>query len=120
MVKKISLSVSESQFSQIKTKSEELNITMTDFIISNLPIVQDNKLSITTVETKINSLECGKTFSIPSLFSKADWDNFEKGSRPSVGRLFYKKVIDVNDSLSKSVKFLKKNSANLAIYEKIK
>lgn len=119
-MKKISVTISDTQFSEIKTKSEALNITMTDYIISNLPIVQENKLSVAIVEVEVNSLVCGKTFSIPELFSKVDWNSFEKGSRPSTGRIFYKRVNDKNDLLSQSVKFIKKNSANLAIYEKIK
>ncbi|AWZ48372.1 hypothetical protein C3495_05860 [Clostridiaceae bacterium 14S0207] len=108
MSKKISLNVSDEQYEEILQKSKINNQTVTDFILNNLPITHYTKLTLNKINNKVNKLKKGKKFSIPELFDKTmEWDKFTKGSRLTVGKLFYQSVTQ-GDPISKQVEYLEK------------
>lgn len=114
--KKISINLTATQYQEIDKLAKESGQTITDWVISNLPITQDNNVTLDMVREKINKLKILDEFSLPSLFEK-EWIEFSKRSRLSMGRLFYNKV---ESGEIDNVKFIGKSSANLAKYKKIK
>lgn len=115
--KKISINLTATQYQEINKLAKESGQTITDWVISNLPITQDNNVTLDMVKEKISKLNVSEEFNLPLLF-KDEWKNgFSKRSKLSMGRLFYNKV---ESGEIENVKFIGKNSANLANYKKIK
>ena len=108
---KISVNLTKDQYDQIIELAKESGQTITDFVISKLPIPQENNVTLDMVKEKIS-----EEFSLPFLFGDV-WIEFSKRSRLSMGRLFYNKV---ESGEIDNIKFIGKNSANLAFYRKIK
>ncbi|MBO5005476.1 MAG: single-stranded DNA-binding protein [Clostridia bacterium] len=113
---KISINLTKDQYDEINKLAKGNEQTITDFVISNLPIIQENNVTLDIVKEKISKLSVLEEFSLPSLFGDI-WISFSKRSRLSIGRLFYNKV--TNGEID-NVEFIGKNSANLAFYRKIK
>lgn len=113
---KISVNLTKDQYDQINELAKVSGQTITDFVISNLPIPQENNVTLDMVREKISKLNVSEEFSLPSLFGDV-WIEFSKRSRLSMGRLFYNKV---ESREIDNVEFAGKNSANLAFYRKIK
>lgn len=117
MNKKISINLTATQYQEVSKLSEESGLTITDWVISKLPITQENSVTLEMVKEKIDTLNVMEEFSLPSLF-KDEWkDGFSKRSKLSMGRLFFNKV---ESGEINTVKFIGKTSANLAKYKKIK
>lgn len=115
--KKISINLTATQYNEINELAKESGKTITDWVISNLPITQENNVTLEMVKEKISKLNISEEFNLPLLF-KDEWKNgFTKRSKLSMGRLFYNKV--ENGEID-NVQFIGKNSANLAKYKKIK
>ena len=114
--KKIRFNLTKEQNEEITKLAKSNGQTITDFVISNLPITQENNVTLDMVKEKISKLNTFEEFSIPSLFGDT-WINFSKRSKLSIGKLFYNKIKtgEINN-----VKFIGKSSANLALYKKIK
>ena len=113
---KISVDLTKDQYDQIIELAKESGQTITDFVISKLPIPQENNVTLDMVKEKISKLNISEEFSLPFLFGDV-WIEFSKRSRLSMGRLFYNKV---ESGEIDNIKFIDKNSANLAFYRKIK
>ena len=111
---KLSINFSDQQYLEIKELAKEGNKSITDWIISNLPISQQNKLVLQEIENRVSKLP-PRDFSIPDLFSKEEWVKFTVGSRLVEPKQFYKKVLN---SMIPNVTFIGKTSANLALYSK--
>lgn len=114
MVKKVSINLSEEQYQALKEIANQSSLSMTDYIIGNLPIPQENKLTLKLLEDKVAALP-PRDFSLPELFSDEEWSSFVVGSRLSVAKSFNKKV---KGRQIPSVSYKTKTSANLAIYTK--
>lgn len=114
--KKISINLTKDQYDEINELAKVSGQTITDFVISKLPITQENNVTLDMVKEKISKLNILEEFSLPSLFGDI-WIEFSKRSRLSMGRLLYNKV--TNKEID-NVEFIGKNSANLAFYRKIK
>lgn len=113
---KMSVNLTKEQYKQINELAQASGQTITDFVISKLPITQENNVTLDMVKEKIRKLNVSEEFSLPSLFGNV-WIEFSKRSRLSMGRLFYNKV---ESREIENVEFIGKNSANLAFYRKIK
>ena len=114
--KKISINLTATQHQEISKLAKKSGQTITDWVISNLPITQDNNVTLDMVKEKISKLNVSEEFSLPSLFGDI-WIDFSKRSRLSMGRLFFNKV---ESREIDNVEFISKNSANLAFYRKVK
>lgn len=114
MSKKISILLTDEQYAELAEKAKDSNLTITDYVVSQLPISQEKKVQLADVLEKVKKLPIGE-FNIPALFTEQEWNGFTKGSRLTVGKQFFKEVNNLPN-----VNFKGKNSANLAIYEKIK
>lgn len=112
---KVSVNFTMEQYHALVELAQSNEQTITDCIISNLPIPQENKLTLSLVKEKIDSLNNKEEFSLPSLF-KGEWEGFSKRSRLSIGTLFSRKVKANEIS---NVEFIRKDSGNLSIYRKI-
>lgn len=115
MGRKISFAIAEQDFTELKALASKENLNLTDYILERLGLSKnlEEKLTLREVLSKLPKKK-GEIFSIPELFEKEEWGKFSKGSRLATGRAFYKAVTKLK---SLKVKFLKKNSANLAIYQ---
>ena len=116
----ITIRVTEEAYQQIQNSAAQSNLTITDFLLSKaIPSYLDEVLTVGQIITKISSIRSGETFSLPSLFTEREWNNFKPGSRISTGRRFFKAYENNEFNLKDKVKFEGKNSANLAIYKKL-
>lgn len=116
----ITLRVSDATFKKLKEAAKIKNLTVTDYLISEvLPEHMDEVVTVNKVLERLKNKKRGDVFSIRDLFSVESWGNFTPGSRISTGRLFYKVYNKNQFNLQKEIKFMGKNSANLAIYEKL-
>ncbi|PFM11707.1 hypothetical protein COJ40_09110 [Bacillus cereus] len=116
----ITMRVSEKIYKKLNDEAKSKNLTLTDYLLSNsIPDYLDDVLTVEMVLNRVTSLKSGEEFTLPSLFTENEWNNFKPGSRISTGRLFFQKLEKNSDNLKLQVKFLKKNSANLAIYQKL-
>ena len=111
---KVSVNLTEEQHQELQNLAGQAGISLTDFVLQKLPITQEKKLQLRQIENAIASRQSGD-FTIPSLFSLADWDSFSSGSRRATPKAFYKKVLAGDYS---GITFKGKNSANLAHYNK--
>jgi hypothetical protein len=106
----------------IKQSAAEENLTITDYIISKSDpsyIEDQNILQIHSILKKIDLVPEGVLFSLKSLYDEDQWIKFSRGSRIATGRLFFKYYDENVDGLQNKIKFIGKNSANLAQYKKI-
>ena len=106
----------------IKQSAAEENLTITDYIISKSDpsyIEDQNLLQIHSILKKIDLVPEGVLFSLKSLYDEDQWIKFSRGSRIATGRLFFKYYDENVDGLQNKIKFIGKNSANLAQYKKI-
>ena len=106
----------------IKQAASEENLTITDFIISKSDptyLEDQNILQIDSILKEISKLPEKSVFSLKSLYDEGKWINFSRGSRISTGRLFFRYYDENIDGLKKKIKFIGKNSGNLAQYEKL-
>lgn len=109
---KISILLTEQQYQELAAISKENCLTITDLVLSKLPITQEKKIRLSDVLEKVKNMPSGD-FTLPSLYTKDEWINFTKGSKLTVGKQFYKEIANL-----KNIEFLGKNSANLTIYRK--
>lgn len=68
-----------------------------------------------TLDHSINTLPSGTPFKVKDL-DKPYWHSFTDTDKRLLGKEFFK---DVNNTVYPNVKFVRKNSANCAIYKKI-
>ena len=109
---KISILLTDQQYEELSTLARKSGLTITDLVLSKLPITQEKKITLSDVLERIKNIPpCD--FSIPSLYDAQEWKSFTKGSKLTVGKQFYKEVSNLKD-----IEFLNKNSAKLAIYRK--
>lgn len=109
---KISILLTEEQYKELATIAKEQCLTISDLVLSTLPITQEKKIKLSDVLEKVKNIPSGD-FPLPSLYSKDEWKNFTKGSKLTIGKQFSKEVANLEN-----IEFLSKNSANLAIYRK--
>lgn len=114
MNKKISFTLGEENYKELKILAAKANLNLTDYILEKLGLTENlgEKLTLREVLRRLPKTK-GQVFSIPELFEKDEWKIFTKGSRLATGRAFYKAVTKLK---SLKVQFVEKNSANLAIY----
>lgn len=116
----ITLRVSEASLKELQKHADNNKLTLSDYLLSkSLPKYMDEILTVDKVINQLSTKMIGDTFSIKDLFSISEWSNFPIGSRISTGRLFFQAYDQNQFNLRSKVKFLGKNSANLAIYEKL-
>lgn len=109
---KISILLTNQQYEELIFIAKERGLTITDLVLSQLPIIQEKKITLSDVLGKVKNRTSGE-FSIPSLYTIEEWKSFTKGSKLTVGKQFYKEIANLE-----GIEFLRKNSANLAIYRK--
>ena len=119
-MKKITIRVSDTVHGLIMDKAQNSKMSITDFLISSaLPNLRTELLTLNDVITKVNNLDVGKKFSIPDLFTDAEWMSFTNGSHISVGRKFFSAWDKNQYDLKSIVAFLGKDSSNHAQYERL-
>ena len=111
---KVSINLTEGQHEELQNLAVATGVSLTDFIIQKLPITQEKKLQLKSIEDALAAQQNGD-FTIPSLFSLESWNSFSNGSRRATPKSFYKKVLAGE---YQGITFKGKNSANLAYYEK--
>lgn len=117
----ITMRVSQNIYDILKSSASESNLSLTEFILSKaVPNYLKDSVTLNEVYDRISKVNVGKIFSMPSLFSATEWDNFSSGSRVAVGRNFKKAYNKNTDDLRKFVEYLGTNSANLAQYKRLK
>ena len=116
----ITLRLSDDTLEKVQQLSDKENLTVTDYLLSKaVPGYIDTILTVDKILDKLKSTSKDDTFSLKSLYPKDNWESFTTGSRISTGRLFYQAYEKNLYNLQTRIKFLGKNSANLAIYKKI-
>lgn len=116
----ITLRIPDNILEKIQQSANEKKLTLTDLLILNsAPEYLENILTVNKVIDKISTIPVGSKFSLKSLYPIDVWTEFSTGSRISTGRLFFQSYDKNFDNLKSKIKFLGKNSANLAMYEKI-
>lgn len=113
-MKKLSVLLSEDQFEELNGKAVGEGLSITDFVIKNLPITKENKVTMADVLARVDALPTGE-FNIPSLFTLEEWQAFTRGSRIAIGRQFFK---ELSAGIRPNVEYIDKNAANLAVYKK--
>lgn len=119
-IKQVTLKIPTVIYTGILEQAEREKMTISDFLISSA--VPNYKKSILTLDQVISAIQkksSGDIFCLKDLFTASEWENTTDGSHISVGRMFYQAYQDGKYELDKTVKFLKKNSANLAQYQKL-
>ncbi len=111
---KVSVNLTVEQHQNLQNLAETAGISLTDFVLQKLPITQEKKLQLKEIENAL-VFQASGDFTIPSLFSFADWNSFSSGSRRATPKKFYKKVLAGDYP---GITFEGKNSANLAYYKK--
>ncbi len=115
----LNIRISEDHLNQIKTKAQNKNMTVTDYILNSCGITSaSNQLTLQHVISQVNALPSGNEFSLRGLYPYNTWKNIIKTSKLSVGRLFYTAVTNKNFNLDNIVEFLGKDSSNIAFYRK--
>lgn len=109
---KISILLTDQQYDELVVAAKEKGLTITDLVLSQLPITQEKKITLSDVLERIKKRPAGE-FSLPNLYTSEEWKSFTKGSKLTVGKQFYKQIVNLD-----GVEFLHKNSANLAVYRK--
>ena len=116
----ITLRLSDDKLLQLQQRSSELNLTVTDYLLSKaIPGYIDEILTVDKILDKLDSIQKDEKFTLKSLYPKEIWESFTTGSRISTGRLFYQSYEKNLYNLKNRIEFLGKNSANLAIYKKL-
>ncbi len=116
----INVRVTDEILLEIQQLAKAENLTITDFLLfKSLPNYGTNILTVNMVLDRVKELEKGKVFAIPDLFTDEEWCKFSRGSRISTGRKFYEHLKHNENNFQKEVRFLKKNTANLALYKKL-
>ena len=108
--------------SNIKQSASEVNLTMTDYILSKPDpyyLQEENILQIDSILKEVDLVPEGELFSLKSLYYEDKWIKFSRGSRIATGRLFFKYYDENVDNLKDKIKFIGKNSANLSQYKKL-
>lgn len=120
-MKTITLRASNEIYEEIQKKALKQNMTVSAFILSNISdnYANGRKITLDDVYEKISELSPGDTFTVPGLFEADTWNGTPTGIRLSLGRSFKKAFLGNSTDLKNTVKYLGKNSANLAIYQKI-
>lgn len=120
-MKTITLRAPDEIYKEIQGKALEQNMTVSAFILSKISdnYANDRGLTLDDVYQKISELSPGDIFTVPSLFEIDTWNGTPTGIRLSLGRSFRKAFSDPSNDLRNTIKYLGKNSANLAIYQKI-
>lgn len=119
-IKQVTIKMSESMYTEIAQLAELKKMTISDFLISSA--VPNYKQSILTLDQVISAIQkksSGEIFTLKDLFTESEWEKTTDGSHISVGRMFFQAYRDGKYGLNKTVKFVRKNSANLAQYEKL-
>lgn len=116
----ITLRLSDDILKKIQSLADGENLTVTDYLLSKaVPEYIEDILTVDKVLDKLDLKKKDERFSLKDLFEKDEWESFTTGSRISTGRLFYQAYEKNLYNLKNRIKFLGKNSANLAIYEKL-
>lgn len=119
-MKRITLRVSDTEYNLIATKAQKNKMSITDCLVSSaIPNIRANSLTLDNVIDKIQDLNSGEKFNLPDLFTDAEWTSFTTGSRISTGRKFYSALTKNDYNLMSIVKFLGKDSSNLAQYVRL-
>lgn len=113
-VPKISILLNDEQYEQLVVEAKDKGLTITDFVLSKLPVTKEKKVTLYDVLERVKKIPVGE-FNIPSLYAAEEWKEFTKGSRLTVGKQFYRAISDLEN-----LEFIRKDSANLAIYRKKK
>lgn len=117
----ITLRLSDDMLEKVQQLADETNLTVTDYLLSKaVPGYINEILTVDKILDKLDSISKNDTFSLKSLYPIDIWESFTTGSRISTGRLFYQSYEKNSYNLKNRIEFLGKNSANLAIYKKIK
>ena len=116
----INIRLSDEQLTNLKKLAANENTTVTDFILKHCGLsTNTNDLSINDVILKIKKLPVGTKFSLKSIYDYDTWASFNKNSKISTGRIFFKSYQKNDFGLQQIVKFLGKSTSNLAMYERI-
>jgi hypothetical protein len=116
----LTLRISEEAFRVLQENAEKSMLSVTDFVLSKtIPSYLLETLTIDKVLEKLKEEDVGTIVSLKDLFSSEEWGGFSAGSRIATGRLFFQAYEKNQYNLKKLVKFMGKNSANLAIYKKL-
>lgn len=103
--------------SRANEKKEDIHIFAKQLLFPNMK-VNDKALNHNEVLKRIKDKPYGYNFSIPELFSPAEWDEFD--NTITIGRTFRKAEKNKDSIVGKNVRFYSKKSGQSARYEKIK
>ena len=115
----ISIRCSDSQEKVLQERAQRNNQTVSEYIFGELfPCVTVSESYLTHAEIlkKVDLLQQGELFSIPSLFTSEQWDSFE--NTVSIGRTFRIAEKKSGNIISDKVKFIEKKSGMAGGYQK--
>lgn len=115
----LTIRLTDDQLNKIKENADRKNMDVTTYVLGLCGVNNENDLTVDDLIEKVNEVPVGHQFIISSLYDYQTWSDFSRASKMSVGRIFYKSLIENKFNLQEKVKFIRKNSANVAIYERI-
>ena len=119
IIKEYSIRLTNELLSKLKVLANEESMTVSEYMLAkSIPDYAEKLLTVKKIIEKIDCLASEEKFSLRDLYSQEEWLAFTIGSRISAGREFYKSYERNEYHLKDKVKFLGKNSANLALYKK--
>ena len=115
----ITIRLTNELLSKLMVLANEESMTVSEYMLAkSIPDYAEKLLTVKKIIEKIDCLASEEKFSLRDLYSQEEWLAFTIGSRISAGREFYKSYERNEYHLKDKVKFLGKNSANLALYKK--
>ncbi len=115
----LNIRLTEEQLNKIKENANRKNMDVTTYVLGSCGVNDGNDLTIDDLIDKVDKVPVGDQFIISSLYDYQTWCDFSRTSKMSVGRIFYKSLVENKFNLQEKIKFIRKNSANVAIYERI-
>jgi len=114
--KVVQVSFSEQEYEFLSKQAEIEGLTIPLLIKNRVLPKGDFDKVFDKLKKLVKDLESGKVFTVRDLFG-TDWREIEKGMRLSLGRTFYKNVLNGAIGGVEALKY--KDSANTQLYKKI-
>jgi hypothetical protein len=102
-VKKVTIGFTSDEFSNIQKFAQEQGISIAQYIKSKV-IPNEFDVRYEELLQKVDRLEHNKEFSIKELWEKDEWDCISRGVRLSLGRHFYRNVVETQPPKIDNVK----------------
>lgn len=117
--KKVTIGFTNEEFLRIQELAQEQGVSIAQYIKSKVIISNEFDLRYEELLQKVNQFEQGKEFSIKELWETNEWNCISRGVRLSLGRHFYRNVVETQPPKIDNVKKMGFGVAGIMRYMKI-